>query len=141
MITIGIIRAISSRHFGAHNDIWNTFWVQVESCVSVIMVCMTAFRTLFVASKRSKDAQPKYHKRLPYKQSFWKKKGEIELPNIPIGATMTGMRTLIRENGRTSVGSFEYNSLSGFTDQNYQHDQSFTLPVNSNDEGSHESAV
>lgn len=106
MIAIGLARGISVKYVGAHNPTWNTFWVQIESCVSVMMVCITAFRTLVVSPKTSKKP-PRSNRRLPYKQGLWKKTmGEPGLPNSTMGATMTGMRTIIRENGRTVVGSF-----------------------------------
>lgn len=108
MIAIGLIRGISARYVGAHNPTWNTLWVQIESCVSVIVVCITAFRTLIVSPKTSRKT-PRSYRRLLYQQPLWReKKYGPELPNVPMGATMTGMRTMIRENGRTIVGSFAF---------------------------------
>ena len=105
MIAIGLIRGISARYTGGNNSIWTTFWVQIESCVSVMMVCITAFRTLIVSPRTSKE-HPRPYGRLSYKQRWRReKKRGPELPEVPIVATMTGMRTIIRENGRAVVGS------------------------------------
>ncbi|MCJ1263648.1 hypothetical protein MMC22_003518 [Lobaria immixta] len=109
MIAICLARGASATTIEAQQiPIWNNFWIQIESCVSVMMVCITAFRTLVVSARTSKKAL-RYYKRLPNKQRLWReRKGEAELPEIPICVTMTGMRTMIRENGNTVMGSFAY---------------------------------
>ena len=48
MVVIAIIR-ISQVHSSTYN-IWATFWQQLEGCVAILMVSLTAFRTLFISS-------------------------------------------------------------------------------------------
>ena len=106
MIAIGLIRAISAKYLGSSNQTWSTFWLQLETSVSVIAVSMTAFRTLFVINSGPKRTPPEHTNRSSSKQWLRGKIKEIELPKLNIGATMTGMRTMIRENGKTETASF-----------------------------------
>jgi len=75
------------------------------------MVCMTAFRTLSVVPSGSKKTPPIRYNR-PSKQKPWSRKGGPVLPDISTGATMTGMRTIIEANGRTTLGSSDSDDLS-----------------------------
>ena len=110
MIGIGMVRGITAYIYGTNDQAWSSFWVQVEACISVIMVSMTAFRTLFVVSNISKQARKEASLRRcdgrTSRERLWGKKSKPELPSLQTGATMTGMRTLIRDNGRTTLGSF-----------------------------------
>ncbi|KAL8901078.1 MAG: hypothetical protein Q9192_000741 [Flavoplaca navasiana] len=118
MVVIAIIR-ISQVHSPTYN-IWATFWQQLEGCVAILMVSLTAFRTLFISSpthsqeKRGQKNSDGYRKRLWYKyKSFTserdEKRGEIERAKIvPVdvtvpNATLTGMRTYIRGSPRQSA--------------------------------------
>ncbi|KAL8996263.1 MAG: hypothetical protein Q9169_004194 [Polycauliona sp. 2 TL-2023] len=118
MVVIAIIR-ISQVHSPIYN-IWATFWQQLEGCVAILMVSLTAFRTLFVSSpiasqeKAGRNNSDGYRKRLwyKYKGSSTREKdggsGEIERAKIvPVDVTMpnptlTGMRTYIRGSPRQS---------------------------------------
>ena len=105
MIAISLIRAISAKYVGTMNQTWSTFWLQVETSVSVIAVSMTAFRTLFVIHSGPKRTPPEHTTKSSSRQWFQRKTNGIELPKLSIGATMTGMRTMIRENGKTQTTS------------------------------------
>ena len=137
MIIIAIIRGTTARVInGAVDTTWETFWIETEACVGIIMVSMTAVRTLFVpdASKKTPPRSPQQQMGDYRRQSTWKKNlpwGSTPSEKEPVivneksprvwrtrvsggllpslhggGATMTGMRTMIRENGRTTHGSF-----------------------------------
>jgi hypothetical protein len=101
MIAIALVRGISTGVYGTHDQIWSSFWVQLETSISVIMVSTMIFKTLFVVKKDTTVDRnsPRYPARL------WKRKPLSQLPDVEVGATMTGMRTMIRENGRTTISS------------------------------------
>ncbi len=102
MIAIAMVRGISARVYGTHDQIWSAFWLQLETSISVIMVSTMIFKTLFVGNRGSTPDKnsPRSRTRL------WRRKPTPQLPAIHTGATMTGMRTMIRENGITMFGSF-----------------------------------
>ena len=130
MIAIAMVRGISARYYGTNAQIWTSFWVEVrllqtlqihfrdpdyrkiESCVSVSMVCMTAFRTLFVVPSGSKKTPPVHSNNRPSKEKSWSKRRGPVLPDISTGATLTGMRTVIEANGKTTMGSLGSDDLS-----------------------------
>ena len=109
MIIIAIIRI--SRVHAADFEIWASFWQQFEGCIAVLMLSLTAFRTVFVQKKQSSSDQQKpsqsYLRRRLFSSS--KNSGEaagdaeaklsVEVP----GATMTGMRTFIGGSGSLDV--------------------------------------
>ncbi len=106
MIAIGLVRAISAKYLGSENQTWSTFWLQVETSVSVIAVSMTAFRTLFVINSGPKKTPPEHTNKSSSRQWFRRDNNGIKLPELHIGATMTGIRTMIRETGKTETTSF-----------------------------------
>ena len=106
MAIIAIIRISGIRLPAGEPDIiWLAFWQQQECSIAVIMVSLTAFRSLFVVDASRQVRRPKYT------PSYWKKKKMAwnrhktssdlndpnfgNLPAIP-SATMTGLRTFIR---------------------------------------------
>lgn len=76
------------------------FWVQLETSVSVIAVCPTAYRSLFLI-KNSPKHMP--HKPDPNRirasvlGRVWRRKNP-SLASVNVGATLAGMSTLIRDN-------------------------------------------
>ena len=101
MIIIAIIRI--SRVHAADFEIWACFWQQLEGCVAVLMVSLTAFRTLFVSKHSSSSDQRKpklsdtYRRRLWFSKKSSQSENEKAHVSVPIpGATMTGLRTFIR---------------------------------------------
>lgn len=86
---------------------WEIFWQFTEACIAVIMVSLTAFRSLFVAHGSGARRSPQklsLRKRVLNSRIVREKKRaagsdseETEgLPEIPC-ATLTGMRTFIRD--------------------------------------------
>jgi len=97
---------------------WRVFWQITEACVAVMMASLTALRILLVAKKNSSNNDSESRKQWArWRPGAWswvrskKRSAEssskktprtsdyIEMPNIP-SATLTGMRTHIRRNGR-----------------------------------------
>ena len=110
MMIIAIVRISGLRIEKAILDIvWELFWQQTEAAVAVIMVSITAFRSL-LGIKANKTREKKMtqrswtlsHHRPKVHAGFFKKttttthdESEFEpLPSIP-GANFTGMRTFI----------------------------------------------
>ena len=107
MIVIETVRAISAQIYGSDDQVWDSLWFEMEACVSVITVCMTAFRTLFVMPRRSQRMRsPSVRSPLWGKKKSNEKESLGSLPDVEVGATMTGMRTMIRENGVMVTGNF-----------------------------------
>jgi len=104
MIIIAIIRMSGYQLQGVIDLTWQQFWQFAEACVAVLVVSLSVFRSAFVASKRSKASDQK--KQAGYWQQVMRRRKVISetqqdemvesLPKVP-GATMTGIRTLIRD--------------------------------------------
>lgn len=129
MIIIAIVRISGLRIESTILDIvWELFWQQVEAAIAVIMVSITAFRSLLGIKEnktREKTTQRFWttfsHQHLPKLQARYSFKktiathDESELEPLPIfpGSNLTGMRTFIcgenmlnessREGGETGV--------------------------------------
>jgi len=110
MVLTAIIR-ISQVHTKTY-DIWATFWQQLEGCVAILMVSLTAFRALFVSSahrSRQREQRPprSYRKSwYRYKSSRERERRAMERVEVEVtvpSATLTGMRTFIRGSPRTSI--------------------------------------
>lgn len=106
---------------------WEIFWQLMEACIAVIMVSLTAFRSLFVAhgsGAKSPPHKPSLRKRiLNSKIAVGRKRAgennndEAEgLPEIP-RATITGMRSFIR--GNRADGSVMKSEGSGDTEASW----------------------
>lgn len=112
MIAIGLIRIIAASVMGLDDHVWTTFWVQVEASVSVIAICPTAFRSLFLI-KNSPKHSPNYEDPNQIHASAWRRlwgRKKPTLTSIKVGATLTGMRTMIREYGQTQLETQDGNS-------------------------------
>ena len=99
MAVLAIVRLSGIQSQGS----WNVFWQQMETNIAVTMVSLTAFRSLYVAeASRASDRQsPKGWVPSTARLNFMRKvrggrDSSDRLPDIP-NATMTGMRTAIRE--------------------------------------------
>ena len=104
MVVVAIARMSGIKLAGGAVDIvWLVFWQQQECSIAVIMVSVSAFRSLFVANALSNTSPKKAHV-----TSYWKKRllqrrsnknsenSSDTLPQIP-RAHLTGMRTMIQE--------------------------------------------
>lgn len=107
MVAIGLVRAIFAGAMGTEDHIWNAFWVQLEASVSVIAACPTAFRSLFLINRPSKDTSDRGNRNQGQRSVFERLLGRTKptLQSISVGATLTGMRTMIRGNGKTQLES------------------------------------
>lgn len=103
MIIIAVIRISGFIYRHAFDEGWVYLWQQIESCVSVSTISLTAFRIMFVASTSRREHSPwQWSSRSAWKKRFFLKKnnGEStstrELDDLTIpGGTLTGMRTMI----------------------------------------------
>ena len=97
------IRVSGLRYHGTFDEVWLYVWQHMEACVAVIVVSLTAFRSVFVSSRTSrlnKAARPNWYSSTiaaikRRKASDNTSLSSInDLPAIP-SATLTGMRTYI----------------------------------------------
>jgi len=111
MILIAIIRISGFVYRHAFDEGWVYLWQQIESCVSVSTISLTAFRIMFVAGT-SRGAQSPRHQQWSV-ASAWRRgmgllgakkgsgfmtstEGTGDLDDVAIpGARMTGMRSFI----------------------------------------------
>ena len=103
MIVVAAIRMSGIHYHGTFDNTWIFLWQQVETCVAIMMISLTAFRSLFVANaskaRENKKISPwlsstpkvfRRHKKLSSEEN-------PDLVNLTIpSATLTGMRTVIR---------------------------------------------
>ena len=106
MIIISLIRGISLKAYGAQDQSWNLFWIQLEASISVIAACPAACRTFFLSthsqmndSPHENIHQPRNSVRQPWKRT------KPNLPSIHVRATIQGMSTIIRDCGNTQLRS------------------------------------
>lgn len=101
MIIVAIIRIGGLHYHGAFDNTWIFLWQQVESCVAVAMVSLTAFRSVFVANASRRLGKKEVSPWLPYTPKVFRShrkhaSDEQALDELTIpSATMTGMRTFI----------------------------------------------
>lgn len=101
MIIIAIVRISGVSHKKTAVDIvWELFWLGMEAAIAVIMVSVTAFRSLLgIKAQKAREKRKRsklsvrYFKKTPQNESDL-----VQLPSIP-GATLTGIRTFINGNG------------------------------------------
>ena len=87
------------------DEIWLYLWQQLEACIAVAMISLTAFRSVFVASessraRREEAKRPWYSSTVAAirRNKMQRRSDEVAtqgLPSIP-SATLTGMRTFIQ---------------------------------------------
>jgi hypothetical protein len=95
MIIIAIIRVSGLHYKNTFDNTWIFMWQQVEACVAVTMLSLTAFRSVFVSSSRSSnEARPwvPSTRRLlgRFKKSTSSKGQGLDDVTIP-SATLTGL--------------------------------------------------
>ncbi|MCJ1422457.1 hypothetical protein MMC29_000337 [Sticta canariensis] len=126
MILTAIIRISAIRIGKEQVDlVWECFWQIIENCLAIAMVCLSAFRAVFVGTHADpRGNKPRYvHKKNLRNHHNRKNWTDIEseetetLPKIP-GATMTGMKTLIHGRKRPEE------SIIRSVDGNESNDQS-----------------
>ncbi|KAI9833210.1 MAG: hypothetical protein M1826_000123 [Phylliscum demangeonii] len=121
MMMIAVVRvSVQHRHvvvlgmpLTAVDFTWNLFWLQTEACLAVLMVSLTALRSIFVSDNyrggghaRARPIRPHMSPATLSRQRFWPSRKKLAssdgadsdargLPSIP-SATITGLRTFIR---------------------------------------------
>lgn len=103
MIITAIVKISGLRDSrGAFNMVWVMFWHYAEGCIAVLMISLTAFRSLFVSQNPSPprpNIPPSWSSKLRLRRARQDQDLQwSDLPSIP-PATLTGMRTYI---GRSS---------------------------------------
>ncbi|KAL9024900.1 MAG: hypothetical protein Q9196_006172 [Gyalolechia fulgens] len=123
MAIVAAIRVSGLKSRGTFDFVWLFLWQQIEACVAVAMISLTAFRSVFVASEASRArrqaVQKPWHssvveavrrkKGWPYK----KERADLEMPTLP-SATLTGMRTFIQGGGRPTRTKHQNHSSASF---------------------------
>ena len=99
MIILAIIRISGFVYHNAFDMGWVYLWQQIESCIAVSTISLTAFRIMFVASTSRRVRSP-WQWTDSFKKRFYKRSNETTstgvLDDVPIpGGTLTGMRTAI----------------------------------------------
>lgn len=98
MVVTSIIRVSGYIYRGTIDNTWLFFWALMESDVAVIMISLTAFRSIFLA----KTIQRPRKRKLNVWKTLTKRRGKNnsdQEPKIDLAIpkpTMTGIRTFIR---------------------------------------------
>lgn len=100
MIIIAIVRISGVSHKKTAVDIvWELFWLGIEAAVAVIMVSVTAFRSLLgIEAQKAREKRKSKPLIRVFKKTSQNESDLVQLPSIP-GATLTGIRTFINGNG------------------------------------------
>ena len=107
MVIVAVIRISGARlPSGLPDFVWLSFWQQQECSIAVTMVSLAAFRSLFVTDASRQAMRPKYtssywkQKKMAWnRRKCWQDLDNFSLGSLPVipSATMTGLRTFIRE--------------------------------------------
>ena len=115
MTLTAIIRRSGFKYRGTFDTVWLFTWHHIEASVAVIMISITAFRSIYASSQRTSRARKQLANNKPWysgpvaairrKRALDRKDEEfvVGLPTIP-SATLTGMRTFIQGGRRTGTG-------------------------------------
>ena len=99
MIIIAVIRI--SRVHASDFDIWFLFLQQLEGCIAVLMLSLTALRTLYVSAKKTQEQQ-KNKTSYSARKHLWPSSKKLQdEPYIQLdmpSATLTGIRAVISSN-------------------------------------------
>ena len=98
MIIIAIVRISGFIYHSAFDEGWVYLWQQIEACVAISTISLTAFRVMFVANSSRREPSPwqlssRIRRRFFKKNSQASSTGDIDV-SIP-GGTITGLRTII----------------------------------------------
>ncbi|MCJ1462858.1 hypothetical protein MMC07_001461 [Pseudocyphellaria aurata] len=112
---------------GKIDVVWGGFWQIIENCLAVAMVCLLAFRSIFVGTRaQAKPARNKawyvfsMHPQKTRKRKHWMdiETEETEaLPEVPRPA-ITGLRTFIRGNPHPEESTMHSQILDESNGQN-----------------------
>ncbi len=98
IVTIVRIAGMRIRGSGSVDIVWLFYWQQQECSIAVLMMSVSAFRTLFVPSPANLPPPSEKGRRFMRRRpdpDLYDTHGTNGLPQIP-SATLTGMATLVR---------------------------------------------
>lgn len=120
MILMAITRVSGIHYRGKFDNTWIFLWLQVEACIAVTMLSLTAFRSLFVAAKPGLNDNNKASPWVPstrrllgrYKRSRASDQQRLDDLTIP-SATLTGLSRVFdgTEATHSTNGSISSNSF------------------------------
>lgn len=112
MAVTAAVRVSGLNYQGTFDIIWLYIWQHIEACVAVIVISLTAFRSVFVSSQSSHArkepaTKPWYSSTVAaIKRKRLYNQRDVEsipgLPTIP-SATLTGIRTFIQGGRGTDI--------------------------------------
>ena len=116
MAIIAIVRVSRIKSAAGIDLVWEIYWQTMEGCVAVLMASITAFRSIFVSNGTQNSRENKWmpanswiqraKRRQKSKESDVRENQQHSIPR----ALLTGMRTFIREHGRTAEGTISTSS-------------------------------
>ena len=99
MIIVASIRFSGLQVKGSSIDVWQYFWLEVEACVAVCMISLTAFRSVFALNSSNANAvkaRPLYSSTIERNRERRQHALElVGLPTKPKSITVSGMPTFI----------------------------------------------
>lgn len=114
MCLVALVRVAGLLNGSFIDQTWEVFWLQMQACIAVLLVSLTAFRSFFVSSERQKPpkrAPPILGQASRRKPSNWGKQTEVRFPTQP-SAALTGLQPFIRGGPRReSAGSTSDESI------------------------------
>lgn len=107
MIVVAGIRFSGLQRKGSSVDVWQYFWLEVEACVAVCMISLTAFRAVFASNLDNANAI----KARPLESSTIERNRERrqralklgDLPTRPRSITVHGLGHTDFHHGRNSI--------------------------------------
>lgn len=96
MMAVAIVRISGFVYHGGIDNVWVYIWQHIEACVAVIMISLTAFRSIFLA----KTSRPPQRKLKSWKETFSRRKKDSSADEAQVNLTipkptMTGLRSFI----------------------------------------------
>ena len=107
MIVVACIRFSGLRVKGSSIDVWQYFWLEVEACVAVCMISLTAFRSVFASNLDNANAvkaRPLYSSTIERNRERKQRALELgELPTRPKSITVHGLGHANFHQGRNNL--------------------------------------
>lgn len=100
MIVMAITRLSGLHYRGSFDNIWIFLWQQIEACIAVTMLSLTAFRSIFVEAKPGSDKASPWVPSTTRLLARRKKPNSSDqcLDNLTIpSATLTGLSQTFRQ--------------------------------------------
>ncbi len=99
MIIVACIRFSGLRVKRSSIDVWQYFWLEVEACVAVCMISLTAFRSFFALNSSNPNAvraRPLYSSTIERNRERKQRALELgESPMRPKSITVSGLEWLL----------------------------------------------